>query len=72
MRKKLKAFLWADDTRGMKIAAAGFFIAIPGGVMVFAGYSIGGWIVDLGIFLGFVGVALHFIKNWRQIFRGDQ
>ncbi|PNG56803.1 MULTISPECIES: hypothetical protein [unclassified Variovorax] len=64
--------LWTDETMGLKIAAAGFFIAIVGGILVFSGQAVGGWIVDGGILLGLVGVALHFIKNWRTIFRGNR
>jgi len=71
MRTKLIAF-WTDETMGLKIAAAGFFVAIVGGILVFSGKAFGGWIVDLGILLGLVGVALHFIKNWRTIFRGNR
>lgn len=62
----------ADETMGLKVAAVGFFIAIAGGTLVFSGQAFGGWIVDLGILLSLLGVVLHFIKNWRSIFRGNQ
>lgn len=71
MRTKLMT-LWADETMGSKAAAVGFFIAIAGGILLFSGQAFGGWIVDLGILLGLLGVVLHFIKNWRTIFRGNR
>jgi hypothetical protein len=71
MRTKLMT-LWADETMGLKLAAAGFVIAFAGGILVFSGQAFGGWIVDLGILLGLAGVALHFFKNWRTIFRRDR
>lgn len=33
---------------------------------------IGYWVAAVGMVLVFVGAALHFIKNWRAIFRMHQ
>lgn len=71
MRTRLK-HLFSDNATGLKIAAAGFFVAIVGAALQFAGLELGGWVVNLGILLGMVGVAMHFVVNWRKIFRIDQ
>jgi hypothetical protein len=71
MSQILKAFLKSEEA-GARIAAYAFLIGLPSGVLAFFGYEWLDWFVRVCVIAGIFGVVLHFIKNWRTIFRVDK
>jgi len=62
-----------NEETGMWMGGIAFFIAMIGGVLAFTILPIvGGWIATAGILLGLLGMVIHFVKNWREIFHIDR
>ncbi len=58
-----------DEKTGMLVGAVGFLIALFGALLAFTIFpSAGYWIALSGVLLGFVGMFLHFMRNWKEIF----
>ncbi len=73
MRQVIAALFSAKEEAGARLGAYGFFIAIVGGILAFTGsHAVGYWIVLIGALIAIGGIAMHFIVNWRMIFRIDQ
>jgi hypothetical protein len=70
MSQKLKAFVKSEEA-GARITAYAFLIGLPSGILAFIGYEWMDWLVHACVITGVLGVVLHFIKNWRTIFRID-
>lgn len=68
MSQRLKEFFKSEEA-GARIAAYSFLIGLPSGVLAFIGYEWIDWLVQGCVIAGVFGVVLHFIKNWRIIFR---
>ena len=70
MSEKLKLIARLTNETGLWFAAIGFLIALLGTALAFIALpSVGYWIGVAGAFLSFIGIALHFVMNWREIFR---
>lgn len=73
MPEKLKLIERITNETGLWFAAIGFLIALTGTALAFLAMpSVGYWIGVAGAFIGFLGIATHFVMNWREIFRVDQ
>jgi uncharacterized membrane protein len=71
MREKLISKI--SEETGLWIAGLAFFVAMLGGVLAFTvSLPIGYWIGVTGALLGLVGIAMHFVRNWREIFNIDR
>jgi len=71
MREKLISKI--NEETGMWMGGIAFFIAMVGGLLAFTILPVvGGWIATAGILLGLVGMVIHFVKNWREIFHVDR
>lgn len=71
MHEKLTSKINAET--GMWMGGIAFVIAMIGGVLAFTVLPVvGGWIATAGIFLGLLGMVIHFVKNWREIFHVDR
>ncbi|TAG27055.1 MAG: hypothetical protein EAZ37_06945 [Burkholderiales bacterium] len=71
MSQKLKTFFKSEEA-GARITAYAFLIGLPSGILAFIGYEWIDWLVHSCVIAGIFGVVLHFIKNWRVIFRVDK
>jgi hypothetical protein len=71
MSQKLKDFFKSDEA-GARITAYAFLIAMPSGILAFIGYEWLDWLVRGCVIVGIFGMVLHFVKNWRVIFRIDR
>ena len=71
MREKLISKI--NQETGMWIGGIAFFIALIGGALAFTLLPVvGGWIATIGILFGLLGGVVHFVMNWREIFRVDR
>jgi hypothetical protein len=58
-----------EEETGLWVGAIGFFVALFGAALASTIFpSAGYWIGLSGVLLGFVGMLLHFMRNWREIF----
>jgi hypothetical protein len=67
MQEKLKKFL-SDQESGAKIAGYAVLVGMFSGLLSFAGLDWFDWLVYASWSVAVFGVALHFVKNWREIF----
>jgi uncharacterized membrane protein len=73
VRQRPNLFDRLTEETGIAVGLTGLGFALAGVSMGFLGLpTIGYWVAAFGMMLVFVGMALHFIKNWRSIFRLDQ
>lgn len=73
MSEKLSLVDRITPETGMWLGAFGFFVAIVGAGLAFIALpSIGYWIGLAGALMGLGGIVLHFVMNWREIFRVDR
>jgi hypothetical protein len=57
----------------MWVGVVALFVAVIGAALEFTVLPvIGARIATLGILLGMLGVVIHFVKNWREIFHVDR
>ena len=70
MFEKLRSI--PSEHYGMGIGMLGFFIMLVGGLASFTYFPIFGfYVAAFGISIGIIGGFLHFLINWKEIFRGD-
>lgn len=68
MRQKLISKI--DEETGMRVGLAGLLIALVGTVLAFTVLPIGGYRIGVaGALVGLLGMIIHFVKNWRAMFR---
>ena len=69
MHEKLKNI--PMEHRGIALGLIGFFVMLAGLIASFTYFpKYGFFVVASGIGLGFFGVLLHFVLNWKRIFKG--
>ena len=71
MSQKLKTFFKSEEA-GARIISYEFLDRHPSRLFVFIGCECILWHVQEFVVVGIFGVALHFVKNWRVIFRVDK
>ncbi|HYE71054.1 MAG TPA: hypothetical protein VD932_05970 [Aquabacterium sp.] len=65
--------LEVDRHFGIKLGIVGLFVAIVGLVLFFIGATgLGYWVASAGVAIGFGGGVVHFLRNWREIFRVEK
>ncbi|HRH38016.1 MAG TPA: hypothetical protein PK760_06710 [Flavobacteriales bacterium] len=70
MREKLISKV--NKETGMWMGGIAFFIVMIGGILVFTLLPVVGGIATAGIILGLLGMVIHFVKNWREIFHVER
>ena len=58
-----------NEETGAWLAGIGFLVGLFGVMLAFTVFPLAGyWIALSGAVLGFAGIFIHFMKNWREIF----
>ena len=73
MPKKLKLIARITNETGLWLGGIGFLVGMAGAAIAFAAMPLTGyWIAVGGVLMGLFGILMHFVMNWREIFRIDR